>query len=84
MNRVEGTLWLGSALSVAALAIVGCSRTADDLREWRPTDHKHTSESSPESAHEAPQVSGSAETNVPGLDEVTIASYRRGCATCHG
>jgi mono/diheme cytochrome c family protein len=84
MNRVESTLWLLGVLCLGAPGLVACSRNADDLREWRATDHKHTSESTPESAQEAPQVSGSAETKIPGLDEVTIASYRRGCATCHG
>lgn len=81
MTRVESTLWLLGTLCASAAA---CSRTPDDLREWRASDHEHAAEATPESAHEAPQVSGSAETNIPGLDEVTIASYRRGCATCHG
>lgn len=79
MTRIEGLLfWLG------ALGAAACSRVPDDLREWRASDHRHTTESTGESPEQAPQVSGSAEQRVPGLDEVTIASYRRGCATCHG
>jgi hypothetical protein len=81
MTRVEGILcWLGALCAGAG----ACSRAPDDLREWRPSDHRHTTETTSESSEQAPQVSGSAEQHLPGLDEVTIASYRRGCATCHG
>ncbi len=64
--------------------LLGCDRTPSDLREWKPSDHKHTSEAKPESEGDSPQVSGSAEAPLPGLDEVTIATWRRACATCHG
>jgi cytochrome c oxidase cbb3-type subunit 3 len=73
-------------LSLGALSagLPSCNRPPDDLREWRPTDHRHTTEATQESAEGAPQVSGSAEPTVPGLDEVTIATWRRGCVSCHG
>jgi cytochrome c oxidase cbb3-type subunit 3 len=54
------------------------------LREWRVADHRHTTEATPESAEQAPQVTGSAEPPLPGLDEVTIAAWRRACTGCHG
>lgn len=81
MTKGRGQLW---SLSACCALTAACSRAPDDLREWRPSDHRHTTEGSSEAAHQAPQVSGSAETSVPGLDEVTIASYRRGCVPCHG
>lgn len=71
-------------LGAALVLLLGCSRTADDLREWRPSDHRQAEESTGQGAEESPQVSGSAEPPMPGLDEVTIASYRRACAGCHG
>jgi hypothetical protein len=80
------TRLLRPVLPLAALcaALSSCDRPPDDLREWRPTDHRHTTESSAESLENAPQVSGSAEPAVAGLDEVTIATWRRGCISCHG
>lgn len=80
------TRLLRVVLSIGALCagLPSCSQSANDLREWRPTDHRHTTEPNAESAEGAPQVSGSAEPAVPGLDEVTIATWRRGCVSCHG
>jgi cytochrome c oxidase cbb3-type subunit 3 len=74
---------IGAAFVSCARAL-GCTRAADDLREWKPSDHRHTSESKSEADPEAPQVTGSAEPPLPGLDEVTIATWRRACVTCHG
>src|SRR6185436_17810811 len=53
-------------------------------RQWRPSDHRHQAESTETDRDDAPQVSGSAEPMMPGLEEVTIAAYRRSCAACHG
>jgi cytochrome c oxidase cbb3-type subunit 3 len=71
------------ALSSCTLAL-GCDRSSGDLREWRPSDHRHTSESKSDNEPQAPQVTGSAEPPLPGLDEVTIATWRRACTSCHG
>lgn len=79
---------IGQGSSVVALLsctlALGCDRGSGDLREWRPSDHRHTSESKSENEPQAPQVTGSAEPPLPGLDEVTIATWRRACASCHG
>jgi len=69
---------------LAGASLLGCDRAPSDLREWRPSDHKHTSEAKPENEGESPQVSGSSEAPLPGLDEVTIATWRRACTSCHG
>src|SRR4051812_28546755 len=61
-----------------------CSRPDADLREWRPSDHGHAAEGRAEDGQETPQVTGSAEPVMPGLDEVTIAAWRRSCTSCHG
>lgn len=61
----------------------GCHRAPDDLREWKPSDHKHTSEADP-NGERAPQVSGSAEPVMPGLEDVTVVTWKRACTNCHG
>lgn len=78
MNRAAQTTMALTAL-VASLA---CNRTADDLREWRPSDH-HDNESET-AASRAPQVSGSAQPAMPGLEEVTVVAWQRVCTQCHG
>jgi cytochrome c oxidase cbb3-type subunit 3 len=77
MNRVVVVGLVSLALATA------CDRTPEDLREWRPSDHHHTTESESQSRG-APQVSGSAEPSMPGLEDVTIATWRTRCAGCHG
>ncbi len=72
---------LALAVTTSALA---CDRTPEDLREWRASDHHHQEESAGMGGGEAPRVTGSAEAPLPGLEEVTIASWRRACASCHG
>jgi hypothetical protein len=72
------------AVLVASTVSLGCDRTPSDLREWKPSDHRHQSEAKSDNEAEAPQVTGSAEPVMPGLDEVTIATWRRACANCHG
>jgi hypothetical protein len=69
---------------VSCALALGCNRGADELREWKASDHRHTSESKSENGPEAPQVTGSAQAPLPGLDEVTIATWRRACVGCHG
>lgn len=71
---------------VAAGASFGCSRTPDDLREWRPSDHHNNAtaaEADPGTGRSA-QVTGSAEATMPGLEDVTIVAWQRNCTTCHG
>lgn len=70
--------------AVFASLAFACHRAPDDLREWRPSDHHHQTESRPGNDPGAPQVTGSAEPAPPGLEQVTIAAWRRACAPCHG
>jgi hypothetical protein len=75
---------LAPAVLFTCAWLFGCDRPPSDLREWKPGDHKHTSEAKQGSEDDSPQVSGSAQAPLPGLDEVTIATWQRACATCHG
>jgi hypothetical protein len=75
---------LAPVVLATCACLLGCDRPPSDLREWKPGDHKHTSEAKQGTEDDSPQVSGSAEAPLPGLDEVTIATWQRACATCHG
>jgi len=72
-------LWYLAGLAVVVL---GCGRTRADLREWRPTDHEHTSE--PSRRQVDVSDGGSQMLRAHGLDEVIIAAWRTHCVRCHG
>lgn len=68
---------------LAALLLLGaCDRAPADLREWRASDHDHTSNPN------ATQVEGKSDAGSPlaaqGVDEVTIVTWKENCAKCHG
>jgi cytochrome c oxidase cbb3-type subunit 3 len=79
MRRSERALW---SIAVTA-SVFACNASPPDLREWKPTDHRHQTETAADNGR-TPQVSGSAEPPMRGLEEVTIAAWRTTCATCHG
>jgi mono/diheme cytochrome c family protein len=71
-------------VAAASVAAAACRGTPEDLREWRPSDHHHQTEASGDTGRAPARVSGSAEPPAAGLDEVTIAAWRRNCVSCHG
>jgi len=73
-----------ATLAASCISAAGCRGAPDDLREWRPSDHKHQTETSGDTGRSPARVTGSAEPPAPGLDEVTIAAWRRNCVSCHG
>jgi mono/diheme cytochrome c family protein len=66
------------ALSLAC----GCSRQASDLREWKVSDHDHTS--NPGAAQVEVKQDAGSPLAVYGIDEVTVVAWEKSCATCHG
>lgn len=66
-----------------ALVLGGCKSEVADLREWKPSDHDHTSEP----GRDQVDVTDTA-TNNPlashGIDEVTLLAWRQNCVRCHG
>lgn len=70
------------ALCVAAFALVACDRPASDLREWKPSDHDHTTD--PGAAQVEVRPDAGSPLAAQGLDEVTIVSWKENCAKCHG
>jgi mono/diheme cytochrome c family protein len=73
-------------LSLGALLLVCCQQAAADLRPWKPTDHTNAGSGSSAAAvqNNPRQVTGEDTNTTPGLEEVTIASWRTNCANCHG
>jgi len=74
--------WSFALLSLT-LAL-GCNASPSDLREWRATDHDHTSE--PNSGQVAVQPDGGSDPALAqhGLDEVTLVAWQQNCTRCHG
>ena len=81
-----------SFLALTAIGATGCSRSGDDLREWRPTDHAQ-----PPGAVTAPPPRPGAATAPPpaapgspaqphagGLNPLTIRVWANNCVRCHG
>jgi mono/diheme cytochrome c family protein len=69
-------------LFATALLVFACDRAPSDLREWRTSDHDHTSNPN------ATQVEVKPDAGNPlaaqGVDEVTIVTWKENCAKCHG
>lgn len=77
---MKRSLWFIVAIALAA----GCSRDPDDLREWRPSDHDHTDNPSNDQVSAAPDSGRPPDTGIQGVNEVTIATWKAKCTTCHG
>lgn len=69
-------------LCLAAFALLACDRPAGDLREWKPSDHDHTTD--PGAAQVEVKPDAGSPLAAQGLDEVTIVSWKENCAKCHG
>lgn len=70
------------AVVLVSAVVLGCNRAPEDLREWRPSDHHDTGEAP--APGRSPQVTGSAEPTLPGLEDVTVVTWQRQCTQCHG
>lgn len=74
LRRTRGLL-----AATLLLTSLGCRRS-DDLEEWTPADHDHTSEPG------AGQVSAGQTTPLAqlGISDVVLAAWRQNCVACHG
>jgi len=76
------TLWRTAVLGLS-LVTVGCNKSeAHDLREWKPSDHDHTSEP----GRDQVDVSDPAANplSAHGISEVVLLGWRQNCVRCHG
>ncbi len=65
-----------------SFVILGCDRPAPDLREWKPSDHDHTSDPGQGQVEVRPDA-GSPLAAL-GINEVAIVAWEQNCAKCHG
>jgi mono/diheme cytochrome c family protein len=63
-------------------ALLGCDRSPGDLREWKASDHDHTT--NPGAAQVEVKQNAPSALAVYGIDEVTVVAWDRNCASCHG
>ncbi len=62
-----------------------CQSAPSDVRTWQPSDHHNTGAGQATNDAKRPRQSTGEETDhLPGLDEVSIATWRAQCMTCHG
>jgi mono/diheme cytochrome c family protein len=69
-------------LFAATLLLAACDRAPSDLREWRATDHDHTS--NPNSSQVEVKPGAVSPLAAQGVDEVTIVTWQENCVKCHG
>jgi hypothetical protein len=72
-----------AALSSILLAL-GCNDPPSGLREWRASDHEHTSEPSSGQVEVQPDGGSDPALAKVGLDEVTLVAWQQNCTRCHG
>jgi hypothetical protein len=63
------------------LCVFACQTPPEDLREWRPTDHRNTETSG---AAKKGQVSANPGPNLLGVDQVVVSTWQNNCVSCHG
>lgn len=66
------------------LSVVGCQSQPENLREWRASDHDHTSEPGNDQVAVPPNGGTAPELAAHGLDEVTLVAWQQNCTRCHG
>jgi len=65
-----------------AAGLIGCDRDPPDLREWRLSDHDHTS--NPNSDQVEVDQNDAGAGGMLGISEVIVVAWRQNCVTCHG
>jgi mono/diheme cytochrome c family protein len=67
---------------VCSFALLACNKAAPDLREWKASDHDHTSDPGQGQVEVRPDA-GSPLAAL-GIDEVAVVAWEQNCAKCHG
>jgi cytochrome c oxidase cbb3-type subunit 3 len=66
------------------LTVIGCQSQPENVREWRASDHDHTSEPGNDQVAVPPDGGTAPELAAHGLDEVTLVAWQQNCTRCHG
>lgn len=73
---------VASLLAATTSLLIACERPAADLREWRVSDHDHTS--NPNETQVEVKPDAGSRLGAQGVDEVTIVTWQENCVKCHG
>jgi len=68
------------SLLLGAFALA-CNNAPADLRQWKATDHDHTTNPN---ADQVQVTDAGSEAQNHGLDDVTIVAWQQNCTSCHG
>ena len=82
--RVRRAFWSHLLLPFLLTAAPACDQQAPDLREWRPSDHDHTSNPGTDQVEGGPDAGTAPELAAHGLNEVVIVAWEQNCVRCHG
>lgn len=71
-------------LALATTTLAACNEQPPDLREWRPSDHDHTTNPGNDQVEGGPDAGTAPELAAHGLNEVVIVAWEQNCVRCHG
>ncbi|HEU5076193.1 MAG TPA: cytochrome c, partial [Polyangiaceae bacterium] len=76
--------WTSSRAAILGLSLfaIACKSEAHDLREWKPSDHDHTSEPGRDQVDVSDPASNPLSAH--GISEVVLLGWRQNCVRCHG
>ena len=69
---------------VLLLAPAACDQSPPDLREWKPSDHDHTTNPGQDQVEGGPDAGMEPELAAHGLTEVAMVAWQQNCVRCHG
>jgi cytochrome c oxidase cbb3-type subunit 3 len=70
--------------AIISFFLLGCQSQPENVREWRASDHDHTSEPGNDQVAVPPDGGTAPELAAHGLDEVTLVAWQQNCTRCHG
>jgi cytochrome c oxidase cbb3-type subunit 3 len=76
--------WLSLLLPLVLVLAPACNEQPPDTREWRPSDHDHTTNPGNDQVEGGPDAGTAPELAAHGLNEVVIVAWEQNCVRCHG
>jgi cytochrome c oxidase cbb3-type subunit 3 len=83
-RRVRGSRWFSLLVPLLLASVAACDQAPVDLREWRPSDHDHTTNPGSDQVEGGPDAGTAPELAAHGLNEVVIVAWEQNCVRCHG
>jgi cytochrome c oxidase cbb3-type subunit 3 len=65
-------------------APAACDQSPPDLREWKPSDHDHTTNPGQDQVEGGADAGMEPELAAHGLTEVAMVAWQQNCVRCHG